>query len=191
MGPIANSKQVITITTGLLGRWLLLLSVATAAAGTALPAGAAGCPCEATLCRPLPLGSARDANETTTRVFAFHPARAIYNGSEHEWKLWDWDVVTTVATVQYCPDKYCDYPIAYGGHNSPNISQEMLCHAHARGVRVVGFTYWNWNTPTTWPQLANASTRKVWVDWQVATALRLGLDGVNQGATDRGFRGLT
>ena len=32
------------------------------------------------------------------RVFAFHEGHAIYNGSENEWALWDWDTVTTVVT---------------------------------------------------------------------------------------------
>ena len=111
-------------------------------------------------------------------MLAFHPGRAIYNGSDHEWQLWDWNVLTTVVTVAYCADgAYCDYPIA--PFRTRNVSKALLCHAHRHGVRVVSFTYWNWNTPDTWAQLANASRRREWVEWEVSAAQRLGLDGVN------------
>lgn len=65
-------------------------------------------------------------------------------------------------------------------HYCHNISQLLLCKAHKLGVRVVGFTYWPWNTsPEAWGQLANATKRQLWVKGAVATAIRLGLDGYN------------
>jgi hypothetical protein len=143
---------------------------------------ASACPCaSSSLCNSLPLGAAKDANTSIPRVFAFHPARAIYNGSDNEWMDWDWKAITTVATVAFCPDKYCDYPIAYhpGVVDKPNVSKALLCHAHQHGVRMHSFTYWNWNQPGTWSQLRNVTARKSWVDWQVGTVQRLGLDGVN------------
>jgi hypothetical protein len=142
------------------------------------------CPCSpSSLCRSLPLGAARDSNATVKRVFAFHEGQAIYNGSADEWGMYDWDAVTTVVTGTvvggddvnnwnqgtWCVDHYCH-----------NISQDLLCQAHERGVRVVGFTYWPWNTsPESWGQLANATKRRLWVEGAVATAVRLGLDGYN------------
>ena len=144
--------------------------------------GTSECPCaSSSLCHSLPLGAAKDANTSIPRVFAFHPARAIYNGSDNEWMSWDWNAITTVATVAFCPNKYCDYPIAYhpGVVDKPNVSKALLCHAHQHGARVHSFTYWNWNEPGTWKQLRNVTARKTWVDWQVGTVQRLGLDGVN------------
>ena len=117
------------------------------------------------------------------RVVAFHEGHAIYNGSASEWNLWDWDTLTTVVTGaivggddvnnwnegSWCLTHYCY-----------NISQALLCQAHKRGVRVVGFTYWPWNTsPQSWGQLTNATKRQLWVKGAVATAVRLGLDGYN------------
>lgn len=165
------------------------LSTAAVRAGTPRLEGCPGrsqchCPCSpSSLCDSLPRGAARDSNATVKRAFAFHEGPAIYNGSASEWGLWDWDAVTTVVTGAivggdepenwntgtWCLDHYCH-----------NISQELLCHAHERGVRVVGFTYWPWNTsPQAWGQLANATKRRLWIEGAVATAVHLGLDGYN------------
>jgi hypothetical protein len=136
------------------------------------------CPCSpSSLCHSLPLGAARDFNATMKRVIAFHEGHAIYNGSANEWNLWDWDTVTTVVTGMVAGG---DDPTGWRGHRCHNISQALLCQAHKRGVRVVGFTYWPWNTsPEDWEQLANATKRQLWVEGAVATAVRLGLDGYN------------
>ena len=72
-----------------------------------------------------------------------------------------------------------DHDIHFGNVETPNVSKALVCHAHQHGVRVQSFTYWNWNTPGTWSQLANVTKRNLWVDWQVATVQRLGLDGIS------------
>ena len=112
----------------------------------------------------------------------------MYNGSDTEWQQWDWDRLTTVVTTAHCPDKYCDYPISpVMPVAEQHVDKALLCHAHQRGVRVVSFTFWTGATDVKGQdkgrpkdgQLANATARKEWVDWEVATAVRLGLDGVN------------
>jgi hypothetical protein len=58
------------------------------------------------------------------------------------------DTANSIQTLKaYCPNAYCDYPIAYHPStvDKPNVSKALLCKAHQHGVRVQSFTYWNWN----------------------------------------------
>ena len=97
--------------------WLLLLIAAPHPHSTTLtPPEPPPCPC-AEGCRPLS-PQPRHVDE----VVAFPTAN-----NSSQWRSWDWEKITAVAP--------------FGGHlpQSPD-EQQMYCHAHARGVRVLGWT---------------------------------------------------
>ncbi|XP_067845734.1 di-N-acetylchitobiase-like [Heptranchias perlo] len=71
-----------------------------------------------------------------------------------DWKYYDWSKVTTIAKV---------------GSNNP----ELLCHAHAKKVRVVLKGYIPINI------ILNRGSRRTWIDNQVQLAKRQFMDGIN------------
>jgi hypothetical protein len=107
------------------------------------------CPCpNPAHCRPIQGHRYSDRRE----IFVF-------NAVPDNWRAYDWDRITTVAT--------------YGG-----LSNELLCHAHSVGVRVVWMTAWTWQwMPMV--NLANATARSAWVDSAVQTAVAMHVDGIN------------
>jgi len=115
------------------------------------------CPC-GDLCRPLP-SSQGAARRAAPHVFAFHPGHLIYNGSDSEWRQWDWSTLTTVAVWSFW--------------SLPDDSWALLCHAHRHNVRVVV----PFHFPE--PELANSTARSAWIAWQVEVARHLGIDGLN------------
>ena len=116
------------------------------------------CPC-GNLCRPLPSSQQGAARGAAPHVFAFHPGHLIYNGSDSEWRQWDWSTLTTVAVWSFW--------------SLPDDSWALLCQAHRHNVRVVV----PFHFPE--PELANSTARSAWIAWQVDVARHLGIDGLN------------
>ena len=121
---------------------------------------AAACPCSnASLCRPVatPLGSRPE-------VFGFGA------GAPSTWMAFDWDVVTTVVPTASDPT---------------TIDPQLICHAHAHGVRVVAFAPGSTSGAggsvgsDLMPLSANLTARRLWVQRAASIVASMHLDGLN------------
>ena len=119
--------------------------------GRALHASARGwsedaCPCSnATLCQPI-------QRVGPEQIYAFHVDGSA-NGSLEDWKLFDWSRITTLCL--------------YG-----TLSPELLCHAHAHGVRI---TLGNGGTGYDFSDAAVDA----WVNHTVHQVQTMFVDGIN------------
>lgn len=118
-----------------------------AAAGGTCQNPAVPCPCTDTaLCRPL-------LPQPTTRreVVAFATGPATLDLTE--WQTWPWEKITVLAPFEClgpaggpreneCHEKGRVY---HKGEPEYGVGQEMFCHAHAHGVRVLTWGYGSWN----------------------------------------------
>ena len=94
-------------------------------------------------------------------MVAYHTSA--YGGNGSEWRLWDWDKITTVVTYT---------------HLDSGTSQGLLCAAHEHGVRVLD---WGWfcgglePNPSNDPGiLLNRTIFDTWADRCVTAAQRAG-----------------
>jgi len=139
-------------------QWVLLLSAAMVA-GIPLPE-VRECSCaNAALC--LPLGEAATlhaglphvatylAKKQQPELFAF-----MHQCNNSVWGKFDWQKLTTISLLNF-------------------FDEEVLCHAHSHGVKVVGFA----DYPKA--QLTNVTAREEFVAAKVDYLVQRGMDGLN------------
>ena len=101
-------------------------------------------------------GDRTKAAPATSEVFVFHAE--IYNASQSDWRMWDWDKVTTVAVWRR---------ILAG-------DTELVPYAHAHGAKVL-----LGGIDMDESQLTNATARAAWIANIVKEVQAAGVDGIN------------
>lgn len=123
---------------------------------SAAPASAKPCPCSRPeLCEPI--------------ATPLHSRREIFGFGSGNWEHFDWSVLTTVVPTALHPT---------------DIDPQLICHAHAHGVRVVAFAPGGTEgaggqAAQLMPLSANLTTRRLWVQGAVSLVRELHLDGLN------------
>jgi Di-N-acetylchitobiase len=113
---------------------------------SAVAGATAACPCaDKTLCSPLRAPAVADRE-----VLAFNPSQ-----EREEWEAMDWEQLTTIASFTW------------------PVSDELYCHAHSHGVRIVKCVDFDAT------QITNATARSQWVAGILNDTVVRGTDGVN------------